>query len=150
MDARGKEIATLRAIGFSSKPVLASVLIEGLLLALGAAIIGALIPWFIFNGRVISALGLTFPLVVSPHLILISIVWALAIGPSRAVAGLTAGPRQVLTYLGGIGRYPGHLLRPLGAYAGLAHWLPEQFPLALILASAEVFGLSWLMYLGHG
>ncbi len=74
----------------------------------------------------------------------IGALWALAIGPSRAVAGLTAGPRQVLTYLGGIGRYPGHLLRPLGAYAGLAHWLPEQFPLALILASAEVFGLSWL------
>src|SRR5208282_1836262 len=71
-------------------------------------------------------------------------VWALAIGPARAVAGLTAGPRQVLAYLGGIDRYPGHLLRPLGAYAGLAHWLPEQFPLALILAAAEVFGLSWL------
>ena len=54
-------------------------------------------------------------------------VWALAIGPSRAVAGLTAGPRQVLTYLGGIDRHPGHLLRPLGAYAGLAHWLPGSF-----------------------
>jgi hypothetical protein len=74
----------------------------------------------------------------------IGAVWALAIGPSRAVAGLVTGPRQVLAYLGGIDRYPGHLLRPLGAYAGLAHWLPEQFPLALILASAEVFGLSWL------
>jgi putative ABC transport system permease protein len=80
VDSRGKEIATLRAIGFSSTPVLASVLIEGMLLALGAAIIGALIPWLIFNGRVISALGLTFPLVVSPHLVVISIVWALAIG----------------------------------------------------------------------
>jgi hypothetical protein len=72
------------------------------------------------------------------------VVWTLAIGPSRALAGLTAGPRQVLTYLGGIDQYPGHLIRPLGAYAGLGHWLPEQFPLALILASAEVFGLSWL------
>jgi hypothetical protein len=74
----------------------------------------------------------------------IGAVWTLAIGPSRALAGLTAGPRQVLAYLGGIDRYPGHLIRPLGAYAGLGHWLPEQFPLALILASAEVFGLSWL------
>jgi hypothetical protein len=74
----------------------------------------------------------------------IGVVWTLAIGPARALAGLTAGPRQVLTYLGGIDRYPGHLIRPLGAYAGLGHWLPEQFPLALILASAEVFGLSWL------
>jgi hypothetical protein len=74
----------------------------------------------------------------------VGVLWALAIGPARAVAGLAAGPRQVLAYLGGIGQYPGHLIRPLGAYAGLAHWLPEQFPLALILASAEVFGLSWL------
>ena len=80
VDSRGREIATLRAIGFSSTPVLASVLIEGMLLALGAAIVGALIPWFIFNGRTISALGLTFPLVVSPHLVVIAIVWALVIG----------------------------------------------------------------------
>jgi hypothetical protein len=77
-------------------------------------------------------------------------VWALAIGPPRAVAGLVAGPREVLTYLGGIDRYPGHLVRPLGAYAGLGHWLPEQFPLALILASAEVFGLSWLQRRAEG
>jgi hypothetical protein len=74
----------------------------------------------------------------------VGVVWTLAIGPARALAGLTAGPRQVLAYLGSIDRYPGHLIRPLGAYAGLGHWLPEQFPVALILASAEVFGLSWL------
>ena len=74
----------------------------------------------------------------------LGVIWSLAIGPARAVADLIAGPRQVLAYLGGIGRYPGHLIRPLGAYSGLTHWLPEQFPLALILASAEVFGLSWL------
>ncbi len=74
----------------------------------------------------------------------IGLVWALAVGPSRAVSGLTAGPRQVLGYLGGIGGHPGHLLHLSGAYAGLGHWLPEQFPLALILASAETFGLCWL------
>jgi hypothetical protein len=55
-----------------------------------------------------------------------------------------AGPRQVLAYLGAIGRYPGHVLRPFAAYAGLGHWLPEQFPLALILAAAEVLLLSYL------
>ena len=43
-----------------------------------------------------------------------------------------------------IGGHPGHLLHLFGAYAGLAHWLPEQFPLALILASAETLGLCWL------
>ena len=72
------------------------------------------------------------------------LVWALAIGPSRAVTDFTAGPRHVLSYLGGIGGHPGHLLHLSDAYAGLGHWLPEQFPLALILASAETFGLSWL------
>src|SRR5580692_3929793 len=74
----------------------------------------------------------------------IGLIWSLAIGPSRAVSGFTAGPRHVLGYLGGIGGHPGHLLHLSDAYAGLAHWLPEQFPLALILAAAEVLGLSWL------
>jgi putative ABC transport system permease protein len=80
VDARGREIATLRALGFGANPVLASVLIEGMLLALGAAIVGAAIAWLIFNGKVINAEGLTFPLAVSPHLMLIAILWALAIG----------------------------------------------------------------------
>jgi hypothetical protein len=74
----------------------------------------------------------------------IGLVWALAIGPSRAVSDFTAGPRHVLGYLGGIGGHPGRLAHLSDAYAGLGHWLPEQFPLALILASAETFGLCWL------
>src|SRR5258708_5171325 len=72
------------------------------------------------------------------------LLWMLAVGPSRAGAGLTAGPRQVLAYLGGIGRHPGHLLHLQDAFAGLVHWLPEQLPLALILAAAEAFGLCWV------
>jgi hypothetical protein len=79
------------------------------------------------------------------------VVWVLAIGPSRAVSDLTAGPRQVLGYLGGIGRHPGHLLHLASAYANAAHWLPQQLPLALILASAETLGLGWLLRrLGRG
>jgi len=80
VDARGREIATLRALGFGAVPVLASVLIEGMLLALGAAIAGALLSWLIFNGKIIRAEGLTFPLAVSPHIVVISIIWALVIG----------------------------------------------------------------------
>jgi hypothetical protein len=72
------------------------------------------------------------------------LLWTLAIGPSQAASGLAAGPRQVVGYITGIGGHPGHLLHPLGAFAGLPHWLPQQFPLALILAAAEVFGLCWL------
>jgi hypothetical protein len=72
------------------------------------------------------------------------LLWVLAIGPSRAAAGLRAGPRHVLGYLGAIDRYPGHLLHLADAFAGSSHWLPEQFPIALILASAETLGLGWL------
>jgi len=80
VDARGREIATLRAIGFGATPVFASVLIEGMLLAFCAACVGAVGAWLVFNGKVISTEGLTFPLAVSPHVALISIIWALAIG----------------------------------------------------------------------
>jgi len=72
------------------------------------------------------------------------LIWVLAIGPARAAAGLTAGPRQVLGYLGGIDRYPGRLLHLANAFNGLSRWLPRQFPLALILACAETLALIWL------
>ena len=79
------------------------------------------------------------------------LLWALAVGPARAVTGFTTGPRRVLSYLGAIGAHPGHLLHLSDAYSGLSHWLPGQFPLALILASAETFGLCWLQRrLGRG
>src|SRR6266581_3462653 len=66
-----------------------------------------------------------------------------------AVAGLTAGPRQVAAYLGGIPGEPGRLLHLGSAFAGLGHWLPRQLPLALILATAEVAVARWLSWL-HG
>jgi putative ABC transport system permease protein len=79
VDARRREIATLRAIGFSSGPVVVSVLVEGIVLALPAAVLGAAIAWLMFNGNVISTVGLTFPLAVTPHLALISLFWAVGI-----------------------------------------------------------------------
>jgi hypothetical protein len=79
------------------------------------------------------------------------LVWTLAIGLARACRGLAAGPRQVIGYLAGIGGHPGHLLHPQDTFAGLSHWLPQQFPLALILAAAETLGLCWLQRrLGNG
>ncbi len=79
VDARRREIATLRAIGFSSGPVVISVLVEGIVLALPAALLGALIAWLMFNGNIISTVGLTFPLAVTPHLVIISLFWAVSI-----------------------------------------------------------------------
>jgi hypothetical protein len=74
----------------------------------------------------------------------VGLLWTLAIGVPRAGSGLAAGPRHILGYLGGIGDHPGHLLTLPDAFSGLSHWLPAQFPLALILAAAEALGLSWL------
>ena len=80
VDARRREIATLRAIGFNSGPIIVSVLLEGMVLALPGAFIGAFVAWVVFNGNVVDVAGLIFKLTVTPHLLAISIFWALAIG----------------------------------------------------------------------
>jgi putative ABC transport system permease protein len=80
VDARRREIATLRAIGFNSGPIIFSVLIEGMVLALPGAFLGALVAWVLFNGNVVDVAGLIFKLTVTPHLLAIAIFWALAIG----------------------------------------------------------------------
>jgi len=83
--ARGLEIATLRAIGFGALPVLLSVMIEALLLALIGGIIGASLAWLFFNGHSVSTLGgafaqVVFELTVTPTLIATGVVWACVIG----------------------------------------------------------------------
>jgi putative ABC transport system permease protein len=80
VDSRRREIATLRAIGFGGKPVVIAVLVEGMLLALPGAFLGAAIAWLLFNGNVVSTAGLIFKLKVTPHLLVVSVLWALAIG----------------------------------------------------------------------
>lgn len=62
--ARGKEIATLRALGFGGFPVVVSVMIEALLLALAGAVLGALIAYLLFNNLSVSTLGQNFTQVV--------------------------------------------------------------------------------------
>jgi putative ABC transport system permease protein len=79
VDARKVEIATLRAIGFGALPVVVSVLAEGLLLAIPAALIGAAIDWYLFNRHIVVAGGITFPMAVTPHLIFVALCWALSI-----------------------------------------------------------------------
>jgi putative ABC transport system permease protein len=83
--ARGLEIATLRAIGFGALPVLLSVMIEALLLALIGGIIGASLAWLFFNGHSVSTLGgafaqVVFELTVTPTLIATGVIWACVIG----------------------------------------------------------------------
>lgn len=82
---RAREIATLRAIGFRGTPVVVSVLLETMLLALAGGALGALVAWLIFNNYTVSTLGANFSQVVfafkvSPALVWNGLKWALAIG----------------------------------------------------------------------
>jgi len=85
--ARTVEMATLRAIGFSSTAVAAAVLIEALLLALAGAAAGVAIAYAAFNGTTISTLGgavwdsqLVYSLNITPPLVVIAILIACTLG----------------------------------------------------------------------
>lgn len=86
VSARAREIATLRALGFHSGPVVISVLAESLLLALAGGLVGALLAWWAFDGFRAATLNFTsfsqvaFAFEVSPALLLRGIVFALVIG----------------------------------------------------------------------
>jgi putative ABC transport system permease protein len=83
--ARGKEIATLRAIGFGGLPVVISVMIEALVLALIGGVVGATIAYLLFNNFSVSTLGQSFTQVVfafkvTPALVINGLVIAVIIG----------------------------------------------------------------------
>jgi putative ABC transport system permease protein len=83
--ARSKEIATLRAIGFGGSPVLISVMIEALLLALAGGVLGAVLAYLLFNNLSVSTLGqnftqVVFNLKVTPELVVRGLIIALLIG----------------------------------------------------------------------
>jgi putative ABC transport system permease protein len=86
VSTRSREIATLRAIGFGPVPVVVSVFVEALLLAVIGGAIGALIAWLLFNGHSVDTLGggfagqLIFDLAVTPGLVALGIIWACVIG----------------------------------------------------------------------
>jgi putative ABC transport system permease protein len=80
VDSRRREMATLRAIGFSGSAVVASVLIESILLALPGAILGTLAAWLLFNGLAASPFGFSFRLAVTAPLAVTGVEWALLMG----------------------------------------------------------------------
>lgn len=80
VDGRRRELATLRALGFDSSAIMASMLVESILLALPGALFGALVAWALFNGFHASPLGASFRLAVTPALALLGLGWALAMG----------------------------------------------------------------------
>jgi len=85
VSGRTREIATLRAIGFSAMPIVVSVMIEALILSLLGGTTGAIVAWALFNGHGVNALGgnfsqLVFRLTVTSALMFQGIVWAITIG----------------------------------------------------------------------
>jgi putative ABC transport system permease protein len=86
VSTRTTEIATLRAIGFGSASIVASVLVEALLLAAAGGMLGALAAWLFFNGRMISttqgsaSAQLIFDIAVTLRLALIGIAASSVIG----------------------------------------------------------------------
>lgn len=83
--ARAREIATLRALGFTGLPVVVAVLLEAMLLALAGGLLGATVAYALFHGYTASTLGGNFSQVVfqfqaTPALLLQGLKWALAIG----------------------------------------------------------------------
>lgn len=83
--ARTREIAILRALGFGAAPVVCSVLLEGLLLALTGGLLGAGAAWAVFDQYKVSTLGANFSQVVfafqvTAPLVRDALALALAIG----------------------------------------------------------------------
>jgi putative ABC transport system permease protein len=87
--ARTSEIATLRALGFDSLPVVVSVLVEAVLLGAVGAVIGGAIAWAALDGFQTSTLNfqmfsqVSFRFAVTPHLL----GQALAAGVAMSLLG---------------------------------------------------------------
>jgi putative ABC transport system permease protein len=80
VDSRRRELATLRAIGFGSAAIVASILAESILWALPGALLGGALAWAFFNGLSASPFGYSFQLAVTPALVALGIAWALGMG----------------------------------------------------------------------
>lgn len=86
VSSRTREIATLRALGFTAGPVVLSVLAESLLLAVGGGILGGALAYVIFNGFTAATMNwasfsqVTFAFRVTPSLLALGIVIAAVLG----------------------------------------------------------------------
>ncbi len=89
--ARTREIATLRALGFGGAPVVVSVLIESLLLALAGGLVGGVAAYVAFNGYQASTLNWqSFS----------QVAFAFRVTPALMIAGI--GVSMLLGLVGGI------------------------------------------------
>ncbi len=86
VSVRGKEIATLRALGFGPSAVLISTVVESVFLALIGGVIGGALAYLVFNGFQVSTLNgvsfsqVVFNFAVTPELLAQGLRAALLIG----------------------------------------------------------------------
>lgn len=100
VSARGREIATLRALGFSAFPVAVSVILEAVALAATGALIGAAIAWFLYDGKRDAFGNTVFFLTVSPRLVVLGVVWGVVVALLGGLApSIRAARRPVVEAL---------------------------------------------------
>jgi putative ABC transport system permease protein len=86
VSSRTREIATLRALGFGSAPVVASVMLEAVVLGLLGGVVGGALVYLGLNGYQASTLNwasfsqVTFAFTVTPGLLVTGLVYALLLG----------------------------------------------------------------------
>ena len=86
VSARTREIATLRALGFGAGPVVVSIMLESLALALAGGAFGAIAAYLAFNDFKTSTINwqtfsqIAFAFRVTPALLVHGVFWALFIG----------------------------------------------------------------------
>lgn len=78
VEARSKELATLRAIGFGGLPAFIGAMTESLVLAVAGGLVGAGAAYLLFNGLTASTLGGGFT----------QVVFDFNIGPAQVISGL--------------------------------------------------------------
>jgi putative ABC transport system permease protein len=90
VEARSKELATLRAIGFGGFPAFIGAMTESLVLSLSGGLVGAAAAYLIFNGLTASTLGGGFT----------QVVFDFNIGPAQVASGIELA--LVLGFVGGL------------------------------------------------
>jgi putative ABC transport system permease protein len=85
VEARTKELATLRAIGFGGFPAFVGAMTESVLLALAGGLLGSAVAWLVFNSVTASTLGggftqVVFDFAIGPEQVLSGVILALVVG----------------------------------------------------------------------
>ena len=86
VSTRTREIATLRALGFGSSPVVVSVLVEAVLLSVVGGLLGGLLAWAAFDGYQTATMNwqsfsqVAFAFAVTPSLLLRGLFYAMLMG----------------------------------------------------------------------